>query len=64
MTGNDRQAIINYISDRYDPSTVICHRDGTVTAKLDQDQIPGCHGVRLLVGYKADILSDIARQRS
>lgn len=63
ITKTQRAEIIAYISDRYDAATVIIHRDGTVTAKLDPDQVPGCHRERLLVGYAKEILADINRPR-
>lgn len=63
ITKTQRAEIIAYLSDRYDPSTVIFHRDGTVTSKLDPDQIPGCDTTRLLVGYADELLSDIKRMR-
>lgn len=63
ITKNQRAEIIAYLSDRYDPSTVIIHRDGAVSAKLDPDQIPGCHRNRLLVGYAKEMSADIKRMR-
>jgi len=57
MTKTARAAIIARIdaTTGYDAATVVIHRDGTISAKLDANKtFNGPHDTMLLVGHVAD----------
>lgn len=53
----DRAAVLAAIPSKYDRDTVHIHRDGTVTARIDCNVVPGSQRApRELVGDVRDIL--------
>lgn len=60
MDRNDKNKIIEYIDSttNYDRNTIKFNYDGEVTAKLDPNKDPGCHNIRLNVGYAPYLLED------